>query len=138
MYTHLLVATDLSEQTDGTISKAAAVAKKLDAKLSLVHIIEPMYYHGYPYVAEFEAALMDHAKKELEAFGTKYGVKKEDLHIMNGVVKTAVPELAEEIHADVIILGSHGHNGLSRLLGSSASAVLHHAHRDVLVMRSEA
>jgi universal stress protein A len=43
--------------------------------------------------------------------------------------------IADENQADLIVVGSHGRHGIKMLLGSTANAVLHHAHCDVLAVR---
>ncbi|WP_434428030.1 universal stress protein [Nannocystis pusilla] len=44
-------------------------------------------------------------------------------------------ELADQIPADVIVLGSHGFDVLDRFLGTTAARVVNHAHCNVLVVR---
>ena len=46
-----------------------------------------------------------------------------------------IVRVADENNVDLIIVGSHGRHGFKRLLGSTANAVLHHAHCDVLAVR---
>lgn len=43
---------------------------------------------------------------------------------------------AREQEADLIVIGSHGYGGLDRLLGTTASKVVNHADRNVLVVRA--
>ena len=45
---------------------------------------------------------------------------------------------AEALHSDLIVVGTHGHRGIARLLGSTASAVSHNARCDVLTVRIDA
>jgi universal stress protein A len=54
-----------------------------------------------------------------------------------GSVKNEVLRVAEEIGADLIVIGSHGRHGLSRLLGSSTSGIVQGAECDVLTIRVE-
>lgn len=46
-----------------------------------------------------------------------------------------IVDTAEEHDASLIVLGSHRHSGIERLLGSVASAVISHSDRSVLVVR---
>ena len=46
-----------------------------------------------------------------------------------------VASLAEELKADLIVVGSHGRHGLALIMGSTANGVLHGAKRDVLAVR---
>ncbi len=73
-YKNIVVAIDLSDVSLRTVEKAVALSQLWNAQLSLCHVIEPMYYHGYPYVAEFETALIDHAQKEMKALGERFNI----------------------------------------------------------------
>jgi universal stress protein A len=52
-----------------------------------------------------------------------------------GSPKAEIIRIAREQRVDLIVLGSHGRHGLSLLLGSTASSVIHHAECDVLAVR---
>jgi universal stress protein A len=136
-YKNIVVAIDLSDVSLRTVEKAVALSQAWGARLSLCHVIEPMYYHGYPYVAEFETALIDHAQKEMKALGERFNIPEKNLKIGSGSVKAELIEIAKEMQADLIIVARHGHSGLARLLGSSASAIVHGSTCDVLVIHEE-
>ena len=53
---------------------------------------------------------------------------------MPGSPAAEVPNLAMEIEADAIVIGSHGHSGWKALIGSTAMKLLHHARCDVLTV----
>ena len=57
------------------------------------------------------------------------------LHVRLGNVRDAVNELAEELHADMVVIGSRNPSISTHLLGSNASSVIRHAHIPVLVVR---
>ncbi len=134
-YSHILYATDLSDTSKEADTKAVELTKKFSARLSLAHIIEPIPAYGYPGFADLESPIIDQAKQELAKLGLKLKVAAEDQHIEFGSVKTQILQIAEELKIDLIIIGSHGRHGLSRLLGSSAHAIVHGAHCDVLTVR---
>jgi universal stress protein A len=52
-----------------------------------------------------------------------------------GRPETEIHHVAEEIGADLVVVGSHGRHGLSLLMGSTANGVLHGAKCDVLAVR---
>ena len=56
-------------------------------------------------------------------------------HLIFGRPETEIHALAEQIGADLIVVGSHGRTGLALLLGSTANGVLHGATCDVLAVR---
>jgi nucleotide-binding universal stress UspA family protein len=59
-----------------------------------------------------------------------------EAHINEGPAIDEILDLAEEIGANLIVLGSRGHSTVERLvLGSVSEGVVHHAHCPVLVLR---
>ena len=56
-------------------------------------------------------------------------------HVRLGSVRDVVNELAEELHADMVVIGSRNPSITTHLLGSNASSVVRHAHIPVLVVR---
>ena len=137
MYKHILIATDLLPENNALFDRGFALAKEWKAKVSLVHVVEPLPGYGYAYVgsADVEEALIKEAKKQMIALARKYGIDAADTVVDIGPTKTEVIRVAEEKKVDLIIVGSHGRSGWSLLLGSTATAVLHGAKCDVLTMR---
>ena len=56
-------------------------------------------------------------------------------HVRFGNVRDMVNELANEIKADVVVIGSRNPSISTHLLGSNASSVIRHAHIPVMVVR---
>lgn len=135
---HILLATDLSQANRIAANKAKELAELYNAKLTLAYIAEPLYAYESPEVIKLEGSIMQEIKKEMAKLGKELKVPSPDQRIEIGSVKTQLLELAEELGADLIVVGSHGRHGLSRLLGSSASAIVHGAKCDVFVVRTPA
>ena len=143
--------------TDGTKygQRAAEMVCKLDLGaddslkvISVVDLALPLaidVYGGYlPDTAELEKAARENAAKVVtettlklrEHFGDEVEIKSDTLF---GSPDSRIVETAEEMHADMIVLGSHGYKRWERLLlGSVSNSVVHHAHCSVLVVRSPA
>lgn len=136
VYKHILYATDLLKESDQVAKKAQKLAEALEAKLSLVHIVEnvPTAY-GSPVVLDVEGTLHDEAEHEIFTKAKKFGIEKKDCYVLSGSTKPQVIELAEKIKSDLILVGSHGRHGLAILLGSTAGAVLDGAPCDVLAIK---
>ncbi len=139
-YKHVLVAVDLSSVTNQVLARAQGIADESKASLSMVHVMEhsPVAYGGefsIPIDVNLEQSLETEVRKEMQKLGAKYGIPEERQYLENGSVKLAVTDLAETLHADLIVTGTHGHHGLDILLGSRANAILHRAQCDVLVVR---
>lgn len=137
MYKQILFATDLTEDTSYLIDKVESIRKMTQAKLSLVHIVEPLPGYSYAYlgIEDIEGQLLSEAKQSIEKLGSRLNVPKEAQHVEIGPTKTKILKLADDLGIDLIICGSHGRHGLSLLLGSTANAILHGAKCDVLTVR---
>lgn len=137
MYKHILFATDLTEDTEFLIEKVRSMRDYTHAKLSLIHVVEPLPGYSYAYlgIEDIEGQLMDEATQSAVKLGEKLNIDKANQFIEVGPTKTKILNKADDIGADLIICGSHGRHGLSLLLGSTANAILHGAKCDVLTVR---
>ncbi|WP_449100242.1 universal stress protein [Pseudomonas veronii] len=138
-YEHILVAVDLTEECDPVIKRAVDLAGTT-AKLSLVHIVEPMamaFGGNVPMdLSQLQQQQFDQAKERLERLITKYpNLKKGQSHLTYGQPRQEIHHLAKEQGCDLIVVGSHGRHGLALLLGSTANDVLHGAPCDVLAVK---
>lgn len=139
----LLVPYDFSEPSEKALRYAMAFAEQFDARLYLVHVVQPVYLPvelgQMPLVsAEFERDRYDRLTKELEeraAHCRNVGIKPE-VHVISGAPWREIVEIARSREIDLIILATHGHTGLKHaLLGSVAERVVRHAPCPVLVVR---
>lgn len=140
MYTTILHATDLSEDHFDMCEQAKAIATCFHAKLYLLHVIEPppslQLAQGLGF-AEFDHPIKDDAQTVLGLVGEAIGVPKECQFVEVGSIKMNVLRIAEELAANLIIVGSHTRSSLPPFLGSTAHAVIHHAKCDVLTIRTK-
>lgn len=140
LYKHILVATDLAENCSHLVARAASIAQLTKASISLAHVLPHALvpYAGefsIPIDAELEATIKKQAKRQLASLGKKHHIDTENQYLLEGSVKVEITELAKKIHADLIVVGTHGHEGIEILLGSQANAILHAAKCDVWVIR---
>ena len=138
-YQKIVTAIDLSEESALVVKRADAIAGRNEAELHLVHVIEPLSLaYGGDIPMDFSGVqdqLQEQAEKQLQAFGERYSIPAERLHLMIGRPESQIHQLAEDIDADLIVVGSHGRQGLALILGSTANGVLHGARCDVLAVR---
>ena len=138
-YTHILAAVDLTEEAQQVARRAAALAQTSNAKLSLVHVVEPLtfaYGGDIPVdLSEIQQQLQQQATQQLQELGASINVDEANRHILTGSAVTEIHDIAAELGADLIVVGSHGRKGLALLLGSTANGVLHGARCDVLAVR---
>ena len=139
-YTHILVAVDLTEECDPVIHRARELSVSNEAKLSLVHIVEPMamaFGGDVPMdLSQLQQQQFDQAKERLERLKHKYSeLEGANCHLTYGQPRQEIHHFAKEQQCDLVVVGSHGRHGLALLLGSTANDVLHGAPCDVLAVR---
>lgn len=139
-YNKLLVAIDLSNESDKVITRAKRLAGGDASKIALVHVVEPVAA-AYPidaYAIDM-SAMQDEAvavaKKRLADIGVSFGIGESSQHAVIGSPANEIRTLAESLESDLIVIGSHGRSGWKLLLGSTANKVLHGANCDVLTVR---
>ena len=138
-YEPILVAVDLTDECDPVINRASESAKANGAKLSLIHIVEPMamaFGGDVPMdLSQLQQQQFDQAKERLERLIAKYPqLHKDYCHLNYGQPRQEIHALAKAQNCDLIVVGSHGRHGLALLLGSTANDVLHGAPCDVLAV----
>ena len=142
-YKHILVAIDLSEDSQQVLSRARETADLYGARLSLVSVVKPLtqVYGGLDMApissgaVSFEEEAVKQARAQLTDVAGRYGAKAEDVHVILGAPSHEIRDLAESSGADLIVIGTHGRHGLGLLLGSTASGVIHGVQCDVLAVR---
>jgi nucleotide-binding universal stress UspA family protein len=137
----LIVAIDGSEGGNAAVAEAIALARGLPAALTFVFVRKPpSSLLGYPLPLHERHVSYD-LRRARETIGvaietaTAAGIEC-DGEILEGDVADEIVSLADNRHADVIVVGSRGHGALAgALLGSVSRAVVQHAHVPVLVAK---
>ncbi len=143
-YTHILVAVDFSASADQVVAKARDIAKRNNARLSLLHVVEYMP----PIASEYEPMfvsnwvldddlMLKHAEQSLNNISEKQNLQNAELKVQLGTPKHEISQLVKDFHCDLIVMGSHGRHGISLLLGSTANAILHAMPCDILTIKLE-
>lgn len=139
-YQHILCAVDLNDDSLPVVVRAAELAKLYHAQLSLLHVVEyiPIDLANelvLPQQQEIEQQLVQQATTHLSSLTKQIDGEKLHEVVVQGSTKSEIIEFAKTHEIDLIVLGRHGRHGISRLLGSVANSVLHHAACDVLAVR---
>ncbi|MDG2276369.1 MAG: universal stress protein [Pseudomonadales bacterium] len=138
-YKKIMLAVDLTEESNAVADRALKLARFFEADLHLVHVIEPLslaYGGDVPMdLSAVQEQIQDQAKSHMKDFGARLEIDPEKQHLIFGRPESEIHRVAEEEDADLIVVGSHGRHGLALLLGSTANGVLHGASCDVLAVR---
>lgn len=147
MFKHILVPTDGSPLSEGTVSRAVLFAKDAGARITFFYAQPdfpmPIYGEGAlidPTTPEqFSKAAAEEAKRILDAarsIADAAGVNSDTDTVVNEVPYEAVIDAAERHGCDLIFMASHGRRGIAGLLlGSETQKVLTHTSIPVLVYR---
>ena len=141
----ILYATDYSKASARALDEAVALAKENDAELLVLHVIEPVtpYVTGDDYgSAELYTRLEETAKKDAQTAMQKLMVRLQKARInaksllVTGTAHEQIIKTARSRKADLIVIGTHGRTGLSKLfMGSIAGKVVSAAQCPVLTVR---
>jgi len=145
----VLCPVDLSPDASHAAEEAAALAKSLGAELLLLHVMsEPSLAFGEPLLAPGDATsftlpvLADDYRREMDSRLTRLGnkLRAQGLSVstllMRGTPHEAITSAADQEHADLIVMSTHGRSGLSHLLlGSVTERVVRTAKVPVMTLR---
>ena len=138
MYKHILHATDLSENHFHMCQQAVEIAKHFNAKLYLLHVIEPpaslQLAQGLGF-AEFDSPIKDDAQTVMAVLGDALNIPLDQQFVEIGSIKTHVLSKAGALNCGLIIIGSHTQRKLPAFLESTAHHILRDAACDVLTVK---
>jgi universal stress protein F len=150
MYKHILAALDGSPRAPQVLRHAADLAAlwgaRTGARLHLCHAVNvPLGLPADTWTLtgeELTGRLVDHGLHELTRLAE--GLQPTYTPVLWGerVCRLGRPaqvivDVAEELQADLIIIGSHGYDTLDRILGTTAARVVNHARCSVLVIKPD-
>lgn len=142
MYERILVPIDGSTPSNIGVEEAIKIAKLSGGSICLLHVVnEYLAIQGAYYSADLAAALREQAEallRDCKARVEKSGVKVDTASLdgIKGMSSDLIVEYAKRWPAQLIVMGTHGRRGLSRLaLGSDAENVLRMAPVPVLLVR---
>ena len=146
MFKHILLATDGSDASEHATQLAVNLARIHGAQLSALYVVDPYPYlsigevnpMGFSAYINSAKELAEKAHLHVQQVSAKGGpqVKTQCLFRENLAAAEGIVDTAKECQCDLIIVGSHGRSGLSKLmLGSVASKVVSQSPIPVLVAR---
>ncbi|HZU82443.1 MAG TPA: universal stress protein [Polyangiaceae bacterium] len=140
-FSRVLVATDFTDTSDRALDWAIELAARVGGRVTLMHAYEiPIL--GFPdgaliATAELASRIADGARAALEGSVDQHrgrGVPIDPM-LCEGVAWEEINRVADELDADVVVIGTHGRKGLARaLLGSVAERVIRTARHPVVAI----
>ena len=144
MFKHILIPVDGSPTAQKAVETAAGLAKAFGSSVTAIYVIDPYPFSGlgsdfaygqseYLSAASTEAKeATQNAEKTLASAGVSVKTSVVEAHsAWRGILETAA-----KVGADLIVMGSHGRQGLEKMvLGSVAQRVLSHSTLPVFVVR---
>ncbi len=138
-YKHVLIGLDLQPESQQVVERVKSLFPDSSVQRSLIHVQEPLsfaYGGDIPMdLTEVQNQLEEQAKERLAAIGKELGIPPENQHVIIGQPAHEMHHFANDNNVDLIVVGSHGRHGLSLILGSTATGVIHGSHCDVLAVR---
>jgi len=141
MYKKILVPLDGSPLAEKALPHAKAIARSEDAEIVILRvpsIPSPEFFAREPSIA---SQILAGLEQEAEDYvnDTVKALREERLHAVcitrEGPVPDTILAVADEVHADMIAMSTHGRTGVQRwLMGSVADRVVHHAHIPVMLI----
>ena len=146
----ILFATDGTKQSDSAVEMLRRFLLGEGDEVRVISVIDMAVpaaidiYGGYlPDTTELEKTARENASRILEETAGKVRESFGDsdvaitTDVLFGTPESRIVETAEEMHADLVIVGSHGYSRWERLLlGSVSNSVVQHAPCSVMVVRS--
>ena len=147
MFSRIVVGTDGSETAAEAVRQATELAKLSGARLDIVSAFEPIPQQRVkaeareaPGDVQYEISPREDVNLILDAAtgeAKKAGIEEVQAHAREGEPADAILDVAEEINADLIVVGNKGMTGARRfLLGSVPNKVSHHAPSSVIIVRT--
>lgn len=137
MFERILVGADGSDTARRAVEAAAEIAVMSNGELHIASADAPRSFKAAPSGEKFEAVNtegeVDSLLQVLSFVAKKYGIEP-ILHPSHGDPAEALVSIADELDADLIVVGNRGMKGVRRVLGSVPNSVAHSANCSVLIV----
>ena len=141
---NILVPVDFSETSIVKIEQAVYTAKVVDAEVTVMHAVETYSVNSFIAKEKYEqdgrdATIEKAVNEKLDELISKIKDKSIVIHkkIAFGKIYQAIIDVAEEINARLIVIGTTGTSRFGKILGTNASRVVRAARCPVITMRDK-
>ncbi|MDK9699704.1 MAG: universal stress protein [bacterium] len=139
----ILVGIDFSLQSRFALGWASVIAKRTDAVIHVMHTIETGQMSGTPFEFPSLSNLDQNSEETVRQAFRNFDSNIQFAalphhHVCSGVAAKEIVRLANEISADLLIIGPHGNGGVKELLiGSTTDRVVRTANCPVMIAKSQ-
>jgi nucleotide-binding universal stress UspA family protein len=131
MFKNIMVPTDGSKFADKAADIAIEMAKKFDARVTAVHVIDDKLIYPFEVLEEEGKTVLNQVQEK----GKDKGVQVDEILIVGSPTRD-MEKIVEKADADIIVIGTHGKTGLEKLLmGSVAENTLKTVKVPVLIVK---
>ncbi|MCD2137101.1 universal stress protein [Salinicoccus halitifaciens] len=143
VYKQILVAIDGSKEAEGAFKKSIGIAERNNATLNLVNVIDTRSFGA---IEGYDRSIAHQVYKSAEELLSEYkkeaanaGIENVNIVVDYGSPKVMIPRnIAQKVHADLIVCGATGLNAVERfVMGSVSERIVRSAKCDVLVVRTD-
>jgi len=132
----VLVPTDFTEVANYAIDHAAGIAKQLNGKVALLHVINSETKNFMKKEKLTDIAINDKLKEIASTVEKKYNVKLDYIAEEGSIYKT-IAKVTSDIGARIIVMGTHGKIGVQHLIGSFALKVIESSSVPIIVVQEK-
>ncbi|HSL24961.1 MAG TPA: universal stress protein [Acidimicrobiia bacterium] len=141
-FSAIAVGLDGSRLSEATLPMVKELARQFDARISLITVLDPHVGERFAEYCHSEGVTLDHAVRAYQERLIQ-DLRDDGLLVAGHVVELrglstpdTIREVAEHVHASLLVVGAHGRPGLGHIgLGSTAEALTSSGHLPVLVVR---
>lgn len=141
-YNNIVAATDFSKIGDNAVRQAGDLAKLLNVSLTILHVVEH-FPEGItedmipPENLDPQHFLKQQSQAELEKLRRRLLLKDAIVEVLVSryAAGREIASFARKKKMDLIVIGTHGDQGVLDRMGSTANAIMHDARSDVLLVR---
>jgi universal stress protein A len=142
----ILIALDATDEAEDVLRAATSIEPRRATDFQVITVIPPLMggvsgMDGASFAAswplrDMEETVAREITANIRERAAAFGIDPDRVSVRIGRPAAEIRAHAENVKADLIVIGSHGRHGLPRLLlGSTANGVLHDAPCDVLTVR---
>ena len=134
---NILIATDFSTESQNALQYAQTLALHYQSKIHLVHVIEPV---THDFLSRARTKIIQEetrraAEEKISRQADELAFAPHQIHMVEGVIAEVIDIVAKEIAADLVVIGTKGAEGISKLFqGSTAEEVFRRVSCPVLII----